>query len=272
PLETFDFERGQRYIIKPLRGFFGTGVKEITRDTDLQKTVGEIRDELEKNAKFFTGSVLSKEEMIIEEFIDGEEYAVDMYYDSRGEPVILNITHHPKARFPEYDNVLYYTNQDIFNRLYDVATGFFKRLSPSPSITSFPIHGEFKLTSDNRFMPIELNPLRFGGFGMGDLPFYSFNINPVTAYFKDMHPNWDAVWDMHKDMNFGWVMAYNPPGVCTGSPDDREFKEFLGSSLLKYIPIDYLENPVFAICYLKSKNMEDLNKLLTLDFREYFPT
>jgi NADPH-dependent curcumin reductase CurA len=31
---------------------------------------------------------------IIEEFIQGEEYAIDYYYDNNGDAVLLNVLHH----------------------------------------------------------------------------------------------------------------------------------------------------------------------------------
>jgi ATP-grasp domain len=47
----------------------------------------------------------------------------------------------------------------------------------------FPIHAELKLMKGELF-PIEFNPMRFGGLGLGDLSYYAFGINPYKYYFE----------------------------------------------------------------------------------------
>jgi NADPH-dependent curcumin reductase CurA len=45
------------------------------------------------NLKVFPENVLNTSNFIIEEFIRGEEYAIDYYYDNNG-AVLLNVLHH----------------------------------------------------------------------------------------------------------------------------------------------------------------------------------
>src|SRR5262245_4671264 len=54
---------------------------------------------------------------------------------------------------------------------------FFTRLNDSLGARSFPIHAELKLDG-GRFMPIELNPMRYGGFGLADLTWHAFGFDP----------------------------------------------------------------------------------------------
>ncbi|MDD3563379.1 MAG: ATP-grasp domain-containing protein, partial [Candidatus Cloacimonetes bacterium] len=68
---------GKKIVIKPLRGFFGTGVRFADADTDLDALKEEISSEVAENSRFFPESVLTKDEYVVEEFIAGEEYAVD---------------------------------------------------------------------------------------------------------------------------------------------------------------------------------------------------
>jgi phosphoribosylamine-glycine ligase len=49
----------------------------------------------DKLKSIFPENVLNTSNFIIEEFIRGEEYAIDYYYDNNGDAVLLNVLHHP---------------------------------------------------------------------------------------------------------------------------------------------------------------------------------
>src|SRR5262249_44395825 len=155
----------------------------------LQGVVAAVEQELESNLKFFSTSVLSPGEFFVEEYIEGEEYAVDMFYNEIGEPVIVNIYHHPIPQKFEYLHALYYTSADVFTLLHDRAVEFFRQFNESLGARAFPIHGEFKFDG-KRLVPIELNPIRFGGFGLADLTYHAFGFNHFEHFFRDKQPNW----------------------------------------------------------------------------------
>ena len=52
---------------------------------DLARVAAEIGQELEKNAAILSERVLSKDTLLVEECVEGEEYAVDMFYDADGQ-------------------------------------------------------------------------------------------------------------------------------------------------------------------------------------------
>jgi ATP-grasp domain len=140
-----DLQLTQKSVIKPVKGVFGTAVKIIDRDTDLTKLAAELQTDLTKNGELFSASVLSTTDFLVESYIDGEEYAVDMFYDSSGTACIVNIYHHPLPPNPAYLHVIYYSSQAVFDRIYTKAQNFFTELNRILSVTNLPIHGEFKL-------------------------------------------------------------------------------------------------------------------------------
>ena len=81
----------QKSVIKPVKGVFGTAVRIINRDTDLTSLAAELQAELSKNVDLFSEGVLSKSDFIVEQYLEGEEYAVDMFYNTMGIPCIINI-------------------------------------------------------------------------------------------------------------------------------------------------------------------------------------
>jgi hypothetical protein len=269
-LEKIELDRDKKYIIKPTKGFFGTAVKELNKDTEISEIAKEIRKELEENSRYFSESILSKNELIIEQFVEGEEYAVDMYFNENGQPEILNIYHHPLPERNEYFHVLYYTNKDIFDRLYDRLNAIFIELNYHLKINNFPIHAEFKLEND-KLIPIEMNPLRFGGFGLADLAYHAFGFNPFNAFFSNFKPNWQEIWDERNEHHFGWVLGYNGTDIDveTHTPDDEAYLRYLGDTL-HYVEIDHKENPVFSIAYVKDNCSTSLQCFLKTEFNDFF--
>ena len=271
-LENIKLDRDKKFIVKPTKGFFGTAVRELNKHTNISKIAVEIRDELAENLRYFPESILSKNELIIEQFVEGEEYAVDMYFNENGKPEILNIYHHPLSEKNEYFNVLYYTNKEIFERFYDRLNTIFIELNEHLNITNFPIHAEFKLENE-ALIPIEMNPLRFGGFGLADLAYHAFGFNPFDAFFNNFKPNWKQIWTERNENHFGWILGYNGTDidVNTHEPDHETYQEYLGD-ILHYVKIDYKKNPAFSIAYVKDNCPKSLQRLLKIEFNDFFVT
>ena len=67
-------------------------------------------------AMMYPNHVVNSTKFLIEEMIEGEEYAVDAYFDRDGEPVILNIFQHP-----------FLNSKDVSDRIYLMAIGIMTR-------------------------------------------------------------------------------------------------------------------------------------------------
>ncbi len=269
-LEGIKLDRGKKYIVKPTKGFFGTAVKVLNKKNNISEITKEIRNELKKSSHYFPESILSKNELIVEQFVEGEEYAVDMYFNEKGNPEIMNIYHHPLPEKSEYFNVLYYTNKDIFDRFYDRLKTIFIELNQHLNITNFPIHAEFKLENDT-LIPIEMNPLRYGGFGLSDLTYHAFGFNPFNAFFNNLKPDWQQIWEIRNEHHFGWVLGYNGTNINveTHTPNDEAYLHYLGETL-HYVKIDHKKNPVFSIAYVKDNCPISLQRFLKIEFNDFF--
>lgn len=263
----------KKIVIKPLKGFFGTGVRVADKSTNLDVLKEEIRSEVSENSRFFPGSILTKDDYVLEEFIDGQEYAVDIFYDEHGKTVITNIYHHPVPANPAYAHLMYYSNMELFDKYLEVFTRFFNELRATLNLRNFPIHAEFKL-SGTEFIPIEFNPMRYGGFGLVDLTFNSYGYHPIAAYFNNHPPDWEKIWINRQKFSYAFILAYNgkDTNLNTQMPNHKRFKQFLQKKveLIDYVELDFRKNPVFAIAYIRSNNYENLNKLLRIEFGDYF--
>ena len=78
-------------ILKPAVGFLSFGVYPIYNVEEWQKTLLNLEDDIKKFESIFPKSVVNTSTFVIEEMIEGEEYALDAYFDENGKAVILNI-------------------------------------------------------------------------------------------------------------------------------------------------------------------------------------
>ncbi len=99
------------FVIKPSVGFLSIGVHIVLNEKDWINAKDKLTTENLKS--IFPPSVLNISNFIIEDYIIGEEYAVDYYYDDHGNVVILNILHHLFSSGTDTSDRVYYTSKEI---------------------------------------------------------------------------------------------------------------------------------------------------------------
>lgn len=264
-----DLKVTQKSVIKPVKGVFGTAVRTIDRDTDLTTLAVELQAELSKNVGLFSESVLSTSDFIVEQYLEGEEYAVDMFYNNVGVPCIVNICHHPIPRNRAYLHMIYYSSQAVFDDIYVRAKHFFTELNRVLGVTNIPMHGEFKFDGD-RLIPIEINPLRFGGMGLGNLVFHALGINPYAHFLNNAEPDWQTIWQARSVDIFTFFIAYNGinSDLDNTQPNRKQLKQRFTEILLERT-FDYQNQLVFGIYYLK-ETRQNISNLLEIEFDDFF--
>jgi len=264
-------ENGRDYVIKPIKGYFGSGVRIINTETDLFLTKDSIIHELNSRSHLFSNEIVSTQDFILEDYIDGEEYAIDMYYDAQGIPVILNIYHHIIPHNLLYKDSLYYSNMSVHNSIFNLAYAFFEKLGAYLKISSFPLHGEFKLGSKG-FVPIEINPLRFGSDGLYDLSFHSYGINQFVAFAHDQRVFWSNIWNnVNSSKYYIFFFAYNGLGfnhtIHQHDVDSlmKSFNNIIGTIL--FSNREYIGHRVI---YSEENSFERLKELANIDFEKFY--
>ena len=258
-------------VLKPAKGCFGTAVKTIDKTSNLVEIAEEIRQELDKNASVLSSQVLSENEFILEDYIEGEEYAVDMFYDEFGHPHIVNIYHHPMPKIDAYLHMVYYSSKTVFDKVYSRALSFFKQLNTILKIKNFAMHSEFRLT-DSSLIPIEINSMRFGGMGLGNMMYYSFGLNPYECFKMGKSPDWNKIWnsETHKESVYAFFIAYNGRSINKNlyKPNIQKLKKAF-TETLNYALFDYQSQLAFGVFYLKETS-QNLTSLLEIEFNDYF--
>ena len=266
--EIKDLSITSKKVIKPIKGCFGTAVKIIDNDSNLEDIATEIAQEIAVNSSVLSDSVLSKTEFILEDYIAGEEYAVDMFYDQNGVPHITNIYYHPLPKHEEYLHMIYYSSKLVFDQVYDKAISFFTKFNTTLHVKDMVLHAEFKY--GNELIPIEINPMRFGGMGLGNMIYYGTKINPYACFIEGKGPNWKNIWEHYPNDNFVYFIAYNGTNINKNIEEpniDALEQEF--SCILNKTVFDYKKQLAFAVYSLKESN-ENIEKLLQLNFNNFF--
>jgi hypothetical protein len=265
--EDVHLPKGRSFVVKPASGLFSLGIRKVEGEEQLKQAIEEISKEIESNSHIFPPEVVSSERFLVEEYLTGDEYAFDAYFNSRSKPVVLGIYRHPLLNESDFRDVVYYTSADIMKDMLPRVEGFLKELSSHRKLKNFPLHGEFRV-KDDQVMPIEINPMRFGGLSLSDLLFFAYQINPYAAYFLREEPDWNNILSKADGETCFWVDSSIPAGQGEIMPDHDEyaatFKELLG-----YCKLDPKRYTTFSIAFAKTKEIGEAMKYLSFNFEDY---
>lgn len=193
-LDSFDVRNIEKpFVIKPAVGFVSMGVYTVYRDEEWPEIVRSIRKEIEATRNMYPPEVINTEKWLIEERIDGDEYAVDAYYDENGEAVVLNIMKHLFSSEDDVDDKVYIMSSDIMRSLSEPFSDALTQLGKTIGLKKFPIHVEFRISKKYGIIPIEANPMRFAGWCTTDITRHAYGINIYEYFLKQLKPDWDTL-------------------------------------------------------------------------------
>ncbi|WP_287357923.1 ATP-grasp domain-containing protein, partial [Moorena sp. SIO3B2] len=181
-------------IIKPKVGFFSMGVYQISSQEQWFKTIDSIIADTAPMKDLYPKEVLDTSSFIIEQYITGEEFAVDAYYNSTGEPVILNILKHIFSSDADVSDRLYISSKAIIESNLEEFTDFLDKIGKFAGVKNFPVHIELRRDNQGNLLPIEVNPMRFGGWcTTPDMSFFAYGFNPYLYYYLQKKPDWNEI-------------------------------------------------------------------------------
>ena len=262
------------FIIKPAVGFFSLGVYKVDTSEDWIPTLEKIEAELDSIQDFYPKQVVNVEDFIIEELIEGEEFAIDSYFDEAGEPVILNILHHVFSSSDDVSDRIYSTSKKIMDAYLEPFKSFLQMLGIKAKLKNFPVHVEVRVDDFGKIIPIEVNPLRFGGWcTTGDQSYFAYGFNSHEYFLKNKKPDWPEILKTRANKKFSIIVLDNNSGY-----KHDEIEKFDYDLLLKDFvkPLDLRkvimkEYPVFGFLFVETNeaNEQELNQILNSDLRKY---
>ena len=152
--------------------------------------------------------------------MNGEEYAIDAYFNEQGETVILDILKHDFAGTEDVSDRLYYTSKAVVEETMQAMKDFLIQSNKLLGFKNFPVHVEVRVGEDGVVYPIEFNPLRFAGLCTTDLSFFAYGFKTYESYLNNIQPNWDEVLAGKEGKRYSMVMLSTDG---TSLPDHYSF-------------------------------------------------
>lgn len=263
------------FVIKPSVGFFSIGVHIIQDKNDWEQAKKELHPE--KLKSIFPKNVLNTTYFIIEEFIEGEEFAIDYYHNANGEVVILNILHHLFSSGKDTSDRVYCTSKEIITTHSPAIHEFLNALGQELQLKNFPAHAEIRIDASGKITPIEVNPLRFGGFcTTGDSLGVTLDFNAYVCFRESKKPDWNYIFKDKEDKIFSIVILDNSTGINAQDVKSFDYNKVASSfeNPVLVRPLDIHTYPVFGFIFTEtsSGNESELTEILTSDLKEYVTT
>lgn len=257
------------FILKPSVGFLSFGVYPIKNEDDFKKIILKIDEDINNFKDVFPTSVVNCSKFIIEEMIEGDEYALDAYFDENGKAVILNIFKHPFFDENDVSDRIYYTSKKIIQDNLEKFQELLDDIGEIGGFRNYPFHLELR-ANEKEVIPIEINPLRFCGWCITDIAQNAWGINVYEYYMENKIPDWNEILKNSTDDYFYFTI-----GDVDNSIDKSKIKinyeKYLKniSNPLVIRKIDYKTKPVFAIVFAKTNNKKEIEDILALNMKDF---
>ncbi len=265
------------FIIKPSVGFMSIGVYKISDYSQYKKAVKSIEKEIASARALYPRVVLDTNKFIIEQYIHGDEFAVDAYYDSLGEVRILNIFHHIFSSQDDVKDRLYVSSKRIIEENIESFSLLLKRIGQLANLKTFPVHIEIRKDSKGGIIPLEVNPMRFGGWcTTADMTFVSYGFNPYLYYYYQKSPEWGKILRDKDKKIYALIVLDNSTGIPGEKIKSFDYRKLMSKfeKPLELRKIDYKKYPLFAILFTETReeNFRELKEILTSDLHEFIYT
>lgn len=265
------------FIIKPTVGFFSMGVYKVSTPDEWDSTVQSILTELGQIKDLYPEEVLNTSSFIIEQCITGEEFAIDAYYNATGEAVILSIFRHTFSSDADVSDRVYTTSKEIVENNLEEFTDFVEKIGKLSGVQNFPVHIELRREDDGTLLPIEVNPMRFGGWcTTADMSFRAYGFNPYLYYYSQEKPKWSQALKGKEGKLFSLIVLDNSTGRETDEIVSFDYGKLLAGfeKPIELRKIDYKKYPVFGFLFAETReeNFVELRNILDSDLNEFIIT
>lgn len=260
----------KRFVIKPSTGFGSMGVYMIEDTKGLADAKNHIAQDYKIWLERYPEAVIQAGEFIIEEYIEGQEYALEAYFDENGSVHLLNVLRHDFADDTDMSDRLYITSPAMVEDMRELFTTWLEDVNRILGVKNIAVHPEVRLNESGVHV-IEFNPMRFMGMGGTDISWYAYGVRSFEAFLEDKELDWDALYAENKDRTFA-TMILNPPA---GTPLDATFDyDALDAKLPTILSPRHFSYPAtglfgFYILDITDATDEQVDFMLHSDLREF---
>ena len=273
-LERFDVSTlGGPFVAKPAVGFFSLGVEVVFDPADWPAAAGRLRRASERFRGLYPDVVLDLDRFVLEQVIEGDEFAVDAYYDADGSVVIVNVLEHPFAHGADVSDRVYRVRPEVIERTHDVFVDALADFGRRAELRNVPIHVEFRIAADGTVRPIEANPMRFGGWCATDIASHGWGFCPYSTFLRDERPDWARLCEQQDGWTTALVVADLPGDLDRTRVTRIDYERFTArfTRPLELRKVEDPRHPVFAFLFVRVRDdeLDQLDAVLHADLTEY---
>ncbi|PAV13292.1 ATP-grasp 4 superfamily protein [Methanosarcina spelaei] len=261
------------FIIKPAVGFFSLGVHKVSTNEEWDSVLISIKTEVEEIKKLYPASVLNVENFIIEGNIEGDEFAVDAYFNRAGKPVVLNIFKHIFSSENDVSDRIYFTSKTVIETYREAIEDLLNEIGKLAGLRNFPLHLELRIAEDRRIQPIELNPMRFAGLCVTDIAYFAYGINTYRYFMEQLEPDWDKVLADKEGKSFCLVMLNKSEDLNLKEVKSFNYEKLLSDfeKPLELRKADHEKRGYFGYMFTETRdsNWSEIERILKSDLEEY---
>ena len=274
-LDTIDTRSIQKpFIIKPAVGFFSLGVYKVFHDSEWENIKKQIQLEVQTIKRVYPTKVLDTSMFIIEQNIEGDEYAFDAYFNDKGEAVILSLLKHLYAHDGDVSDRVYISAKKIFENKLQSFEEYLQKIGDLAGLKNFPLHVEVRVDDMGMIKPIEVNPMRFGGWcTTADMTSMAFGSNPYLAFHNQLKPDWEKILRDKDGLIYSNIVLTNASGYDVHNIKSFDYSK-LKSRFRKVLELrqaNYRDYLMFGFIFAETleKNAAELDWILKDDLREF---
>ena len=234
----------KEYILKPAEGYAGIGSRRIRPGEELNEIWTGLQQEVQHWSQLLEG-VFSVDKWLIETYVSGQLFASDAWFDEEGKVHLIGLYREPGSRAEDgVECLLSMTYPDLAAHNEAIRREI-QQIGGVLGIANLPVHFEFIQTPEGKFIPIDLNPLRFCSAGGHNLVLDAFGLNPFLAYLEDHSPNPLSLWNGQKGVAYHWVLVNrSDPTTPPDSSRREKVREILGNGLRS---VSWFEQPFHTL-------------------------
>ena len=261
-------------IIKPAVGFFSLGVYKVLDENSWENTKIKVKEDVKIIKDVYPKEVLDIGTFIIEKNIEGDEYAFDAYFTSDGKPVILSVLKHLFSSQGDVHDRIYISSKEIIENNIEKFSSFLQEVGKLAGLKNFPLHVEVRIDKVGKLRPIEINPLRFGGWcTTADMTGFAYGFNPYEYVHLQKVPDWPNILKDKNGKIFSNIVLNNSTGISADKINSFDYDSLLTKfeKPLEIRKADFKKFLIFGFLFAETReeNFQELEWILHADLKEF---
>lgn len=257
-------------VLKPVVGFCSVGVYVIGSEQEWSEAIEAIERDSAVWKEWYPESVIGDAAFIVESYVEGQEFAIDAFFDESGRAHVLNVFQHDFANAEDTSDRLYFTGASVIRAYAGLFEDWLDRANRKMGVRAFPVHVEVRVVGDT-VVPIEFNPLRFAGLGGTELAYHAYGFHAYDLYLRDVAPDWEAVLEGKEGMLYCMGLMPAPADLPEGARFDHGAFRSNFSSILQYYEFDprAIGSYSFVFCETPEDDSRDRDFMLTANLASF---